>query len=504
MENLSERVKRVKQSIDLAVMLIDDNNWNSALAIVHGLICKSVIRLHNTWNALNDTYKQKMEYLKQLLDEKDCFGVLRRAMQQQPLSVPTIPYLGLYLSSLQQLSILKQQHIIIPKCKQLHLIISEILWYQSCRKYYYLEVNKLNQALWDAKSVDEEKFHAMSIKAESTFGSMSFNFLSKLNNNHEADIELKMNDRLPKSKSLPSNDSIQLSSSHRDSLVFSNNDFIIEKKDINELEKIGEGAQGVVLKGSYFGTIVAVKYFSKQIAQAEIDYFNELNLLAKVSFHTNIVRFFGMTSDSKKLGIVSEFCEGRDLFKLLCQLKQGTQTLSRSQKLKILSGVAAGMQYLHHKNIIHRDLKCENILLDCNWNPKIADFGLSKIIKENRDDHLLVGTPAFCAPEVLLVKDRSQLVYSPKVDIYSFGIIMFIMWTETVYPYGKLVTVEQLISQFSKDIEYRPNVPSEFSEEWVPYVTLMRQCWHRSSEARPTFQVIHQQLIEMQQTQLEI
>jgi serine/threonine protein kinase len=115
------------------------------------------------------------------------------------------------------------------------------------------------------------------------------------------------------------------------------------------------------------------------------------------------------------------------------------------------------MEYLHHLKIIHRDLKTENILLTDDLQVKITDFGISKLlndmIKTNCSTQR-VGTPFFMAPEVI-----KSNVYNHKCDVFSFGIIMFIVLTQinedSMYPETK-ENIEYLIST---EKNFRPVIP---------------------------------------------
>jgi serine/threonine protein kinase len=95
-----------------------------------------------------------------------------------------------------------------------------------------------------------------------------------------------------------------------------------------------------------------------------------------------------------------------------------SETLFRS----IAVGMARGVDYLHLQNIIHRDLKPANILLDGDLNPRIADFGVSREAAAENMTMTKIGTPTYCAPEVL-----SGEKYSFSADIYSFGMILCAM-----------------------------------------------------------------------------
>lgn len=101
------------------------------------------------------------------------------------------------------------------------------------------------------------------------------------------------------------------------------------------------------------------------------------------------------------------------------------QQLDWNTRMKIAAGAAKGLEYLHDKAsppVIYRDLKCSNILLDQDYNPKLSDFGLAKLGPVGDKTHVstrVMGTYGYCAPEYAMT---GQL--TPKSDVYSFGVVL--------------------------------------------------------------------------------
>lgn len=130
-----------------------------------------------------------------------------------------------------------------------------------------------------------------------------------------------------------------------------------------------------------------------------------------------------------RLALVMEYCDNSTLSSYL--MKQQSKILF-AQKRKWMLEVAKGMRYLHGMNIVHRDLKCDNILLDINLVAKIADFGTSKYTNAAQQNMTkCIGTSHFMAPELVLNE-----FYDGKVDVFSYAIIMFEVLVETLKPYG--------------------------------------------------------------------
>ncbi|WCJ25095.1 Cysteine-rich receptor-like protein kinase 2 [Euphorbia peplus] len=194
-------------------------------------------------------------------------------------------------------------------------------------------------------------------------------------------------------------------------------------KNFKEENKLGEGGFGEVFKGTLKnGKIVAVKKLSvSQTRRAMEDFRSEVTLISNVH-HRNLVRLLGCCSKGPELLLVYEYMANSSLDRFLFGKKQGS--LSWKQRLDVIIGTAQGLAYLHeqyHVCIIHRDIKPNNILLDDDFQPKIADFGLARLLPDNQT-HLstkFAGTLGYTAPEYAI---HGQL--SEKVDTYSFGVVV--------------------------------------------------------------------------------
>ncbi|MED6134507.1 hypothetical protein PIB30_037645 [Stylosanthes scabra] len=187
---------------------------------------------------------------------------------------------------------------------------------------------------------------------------------------------------------------------------------------------LGSGGFGSVYKGVFSdGTIVAVKVlFRSSDKGIQQQFIAEIGTLGKVH-HFNLVRLFGFCVEKNFIAIVYEYMGNGSLDKYL--FKQ-VKTLGFEKLHEIAVGTARGIAYLHEEcqqRIIHYDIKPANILLDMNFNPKVADFGLAKLC--NRDNtHISMtggrGTPGYAAPELWM-----PFPVTHKCDVYSFGMLLF-------------------------------------------------------------------------------
>ncbi|XP_022714632.1 cold-responsive protein kinase 1-like [Durio zibethinus] len=193
--------------------------------------------------------------------------------------------------------------------------------------------------------------------------------------------------------------------------------------NFSEQNKLGEGGFGEVYKGILKnGRVVAVKKLAiskSERVKAEFD--REVRLISNVH-HRNLVRLVGCCSKGPELLLVYEFMANGSLDKHL--FGEGQGCLNWKQRFDIILGTAKGLAYLHeefHACIIHRDIKPGNILLDRDFQPKIADFGLVRLLPADQT-HLstkFAGTFGYTAPEYAI---HGQL--SVKVDTYSFGVVV--------------------------------------------------------------------------------
>jgi serine/threonine protein kinase len=196
-----------------------------------------------------------------------------------------------------------------------------------------------------------------------------------------------------------------------------------------EVDPFASGGYADIYEAVWHGSTVAIKQIRGASDEEEKLLLKESAICAGLS-HPNIVRIFGIVkipSKNKKssikksrTGIVMELYPK--------SLRECMKSLSDHEKFKICLGITHGLKFLHSKKIIHRDLKPENILLDGNLQPKIADFGVSKVIKTLGDSSISkqIGTPIYSPPEQM---EEKAGINSPAADVYSFSMIVWEMFS---------------------------------------------------------------------------
>ncbi|CAL8995485.1 unnamed protein product [Prunus brigantina] len=239
-----------------------------------------------------------------------------------------------------------------------------------------------------------------------------------------------------------------------------------EEKDIWEIDatllryekKIASGSYGDLFQGSFCGQAVAIKVLSMEhLNETMREFTQEVYIMRKVR-HKNVVQLIGACTKPPKLCIVTEFLSGGSMYDFV---HKQTGALSLQSLLRVAIDVSRGMNYLHQNNIIHRDLKAANLLMDDNgvrsfvslnyvmeaWAGvcilvlvsycssliggyqvvKVADFGIARVQAQSGVMTAETGTYRWMAPEVIEHKP-----YDHKADVFSFGVVLWELLTGKV------------------------------------------------------------------------
>ncbi|KAF5769135.1 putative protein kinase RLK-Pelle-DLSV family [Helianthus annuus] len=206
--------------------------------------------------------------------------------------------------------------------------------------------------------------------------------------------------------------------------AYSYNDLKVATNNFSDENKLGGGMHGEVYKGTLEnGDEVAIKKTFMTSSRGKKHFKDELKILGNVH-HRHLLRLLGYCRKGPHLFLVHEYMENHSLDQFL--YGDRTTTLSWKQRFGIIYGTARGLAYLHeqyHVTIIHRDIKTSNILLDNEFQPKIADFGLIRLLPEDKTrlSTELAGSlnSGYVAPEYAIHGHLSE-----KVDTYSYGVVV--------------------------------------------------------------------------------
>uniref|UniRef100_A0A672JRB4 non-specific serine/threonine protein kinase n=1 Tax=Sinocyclocheilus grahami TaxID=75366 RepID=A0A672JRB4_SINGR len=262
----------------------------------------------------------------------------------------------------------------------------------------------------------------------------------------------------------------------------SSDDWEIPEGQITLGQRIGSGSFGTVYKGKWHGD-VAVKMLNvtaptPQQLQA---FKNEVGVLRKTR-HVNILLFMGYTT-KPQLAIVTQWCEGSSLYHHLHIIETKFEMI---KLIDIARQTAQGMDYLHAKSIIHRDLKSNNIFLHEDLTVKIGDFGLATVKSRWSGSHQfeqLSGSILWMAPEVIRLQDKNP--YSFQSDVYAFGIVLYELMSGAL-PYSNINNRDQIIFMVGRGYlapdlsKVRSNCPKAMKR-------LMADCLKKKREERPLF-----------------
>jgi hypothetical protein len=196
----------------------------------------------------------------------------------------------------------------------------------------------------------------------------------------------------------------------------------LEKATRGFQEVLGTGASGIVYKGQLedeLGTCIAVKKIDKLEQESEKEFSVEVQAIGQ-THHKNLVKLLGFCSEGKERLLVYEFMSNGSLNRFVF----GDVNLQWNIRVQLALGVARGLLYLHEEcstQIIHCDIKPQNILLDDKFTAKISDFGLAKLLGTNQTQTNtgIRGTRGYVAPEWF-----KSIGITAKVDVYSYGVIL--------------------------------------------------------------------------------
>ncbi|XP_059650541.1 L-type lectin-domain containing receptor kinase IX.1-like [Cornus florida] len=186
--------------------------------------------------------------------------------------------------------------------------------------------------------------------------------------------------------------------------------------------KLGEGGFGGVYKGllSDTSTEVAVKRFSRGSKQGKKEYVSEVKIISRLR-HRNLVQLIGWCHEQGEFLLVYEFMPNGSLDSHLFGGKEAS--LIWNLRYRIALGIASALLYLHEEweqCVVHRDIKSSNVMLDSNYNAKLGDFGLARLVDHDLGSQttVLAGTMGYLAPECVTTGKASK-----ESDVYSFGVV---------------------------------------------------------------------------------
>ncbi|KAF5960887.1 hypothetical protein HYC85_002096 [Camellia sinensis] len=241
--------------------------------------------------------------------------------------------------------------------------------------------------------------------------------------------------------------------------------------------RVGSGSFGDLYKGTYCSQEVAIKVLKPDLVDKDMlrEFTQEVFIMRKIR-HKNVVQFIGACTRTPNLCILTEFMSRGSVYNFLHKQKGAFKL---PVLLKVALDISKGMNYLHQNNIIHRDLKTANLLMDENEVVKVADFGVSRVQAQSGVMTAETGTYRWMAPEVIEHKP-----YDHKADIFSFGIVLWELLTGEL-PYSYLTPLQAAVGVVQEGL--RPTIPKHTHPKLAE---LLEKCWQQNPTLRPNFSEI--------------
>jgi 5'-AMP-activated protein kinase catalytic alpha subunit len=225
---------------------------------------------------------------------------------------------------------------------------------------------------------------------------------------------------------------------------------------------LGVGSFGKVKLATHgpTGTKVAIKILNRGRIK-------EMNMEPKVSRetrilrsfdHPHIIRLYEVIDTPTDIFVVMEYVSGGELFDYIVSRGRLTEDEAR----RIFQQILSGIEYCHYHGVVHRDLKPENLLLDQDHNIKIADFGLSNLIRDGEFLHTSCGSPNYASPEVIC----GSMYAGPEVDVWSCGVILYALLCGSL-PFDD-ENIPNLFKKIKNGIYSLPGHLSELSRDLIP------------------------------------
>lgn len=243
---------------------------------------------------------------------------------------------------------------------------------------------------------------------------------------------------------------------------------------------IGQGSYAKIYKVSKQNSNKVLVLKQMQISQDEdsLEQFQtEVKILSTIN-SPYIIKYYDNFESPSSYNIITEYCENGDLGQLIAQYQTQSKKMNEILIWKFFIQISLGLQYLHSKKILHRDIKSNNIFLTKDLNAKIGDLGIAKILYNTSHAHTFIGTPYYLSPE--LCKD---LPYDEKSDVWALGCVLYEM-ISLRHPFdadSKLILYSKIINDKYSEID------KSYSKEIRELVDILLT---KDCKKRPTMDMI--------------
>ncbi|KAF3698073.1 Tyrosine-protein kinase Tec [Channa argus] len=265
---------------------------------------------------------------------------------------------------------------------------------------------------------------------------------------------------------------------------FSSEKWEINPSELTFMKELGSGQFGLVKLGKYRSQQkVAIKAI-REGAMHEEDFIEEAKVMMRLC-HPKLVQLYGVCLQQRPLLIVAEFMENGCLLNFL---RQKGKSLKEPWLLSMCQDVCEGMEYLEAHSFIHRDLAARNCLVNDHNVVKVSDFGMTRYVLDNQyTSSSGAKFPVKWSPPEVLHYSK----YSSKSDVWSFGVVMWEIYSEGRTPFENRTNLE-VVNDITRGIRlYRPHQASQ------PLYSIMYRCWHEKPQGRPSFSELLEEIRKM-------
>ncbi|KAM9445135.1 tyrosine-protein kinase TXK [Clarias gariepinus] len=262
---------------------------------------------------------------------------------------------------------------------------------------------------------------------------------------------------------------------------FSSDKWEIDPSELTFMKELGRGEFGVVRLGQWREQhTVAIKAV-REGSMSEDDFIEEAKVMMRLC-HPKLVQIYGVCTTQRPICIVLEFMENGSL---LQALRDHGSSLECVQLLAMCQDVCEGMQYLEHNNFIHRDLAARNCMMNEKNVVKVCDFGMARYVLDDQYTSSLGSRfPVKWSPPEVLHYNK----FSSKSDVWSFGVLMWEVFSEGRTPFGNRLNPEVVEEVTQGGRLYKPHkAPANIYD-------IMYECWHERPQGRPPFSDLLQRI----------
>ena len=257
---------------------------------------------------------------------------------------------------------------------------------------------------------------------------------------------------------------------------------IANEKNFKIIKKLGEGGFGEVYLIEKENKLYALKKTKHALNEEEMNQYNKIISILKNINNIYVTKYYYTFTEKNSFNIIMEFSGEKNLKQFIDSHREKEQLIEEYIISYIIKQICEGIKEIHKNKLIHRDLTPDNIFIDENYRIKIGDFGISKILETNKYAKSIIGKYKYFAPEIEMGEK-----YNNKIDIYSFGCIIYELFTLNEYYIDKRIK--------EKDCQINVEV---YNPEWQNLInSLLNKDYHKRPDIEQIYYFISSIIINI-------